>query len=215
VALAFKLRRQPRVAVCVIGDGATSKGDVYEAMNLAGVWKLPVAFVINNNQWAISLPRARQTAAATLTQKAVAAGFEGEQVDGNDVLAVRHALQAALERARGGAGPCCIEALTYRLGEHTTADDSRRYRDPEEVERWRQRDPVVRVRKLLGARFAWTGVEDEALLASCAAEVDQAARDYLATPPQPPEAMFDSLYAALPEAYAAQRAQALQEGEDG
>ncbi|MFI5309047.1 MAG: pyruvate dehydrogenase (acetyl-transferring) E1 component subunit alpha [Polyangiales bacterium] len=207
VALAFKLRHEPRVAVCVMGDGATSKGDVYEAMNLAGVWKLPVLFVISNNQWAISLPRAHQTAARTLAQKAVAAGFSGEQVDGNDVIAVRTVIEAALERAREGGGPQCIEALTYRLGEHTTADDSRRYRDPAEVDAARKEEPLVRTRALMTERFGWSSAEDEALLAECAAEVDEAARAYAALPPQAPETMFDNLHAALPAAYASQREQ--------
>src|SRR5438093_395112 len=124
VAYAFKLRKEPRVAVCLFGDGATSKGDVWEAMNFAGVWKLPVVFVANNNQWAISVPLRLQTASATLAQKAIAAGFAGEQVDGNDVLAVRAAAEEAIAAARAGGGPHLIEAVTYRLGHHTTADDA-------------------------------------------------------------------------------------------
>jgi 2-oxoisovalerate dehydrogenase E1 component alpha subunit len=207
VALAFKLRREPRVAVCVFGDGATSKGEVYEAMNLAGVWQLPVVFVINNNQWAISLPRERQTAAATLAQKAVAAGFEGEQVDGNDVLAVRHVMAAALTNARSGAGPRCIEALTYRLGDHTTADDARRYRDPKLLAEHQQNDPLRRLVALLRARFDFTDAEDEALRTACAEQVERAAREYLALPRQAPASIFDWLYAELPPAYAEQRAE--------
>src|SRR5438477_2690347 len=114
VAYAFKLRKQPRVAVCMFGDGAASKGDVWEAMNFAGVWKLPVVFVANNNQWAISVPLRLQTASATLAQKAIAAGFAGEQVDGNDVVAVRAASDRAIAMARSGHGPTLIEAVTYR-----------------------------------------------------------------------------------------------------
>ena len=113
-AYAFKLRREARVAVCIIGDGGTSKGDFYEAMNLAGVWRAPVVFVINNNQWAISAPRNIQTAAQTLAQKAIAAGIEGRQVDGNDAVAVRHVIQEAVEKARIGDGPTLIEAISYR-----------------------------------------------------------------------------------------------------
>ena len=124
VALAFRLRGESRAAVCVFGDGATSKGDVAEALNMAGTWKAPVIFVVNNNAWAISMPRSKQTAATTLAQKAVAAGIPGEQVDGNDVIAVRFASERALARAREGAGPALIEAVTYRLADHTTADDS-------------------------------------------------------------------------------------------
>ena len=128
VALALKLRREPRVAVCVFGDGATSKGDVAEALNVAGVWHLPAVFIVNNNRWAISLPLAQQTAAETLAQKAIAAGFDGEQVDGNDVIAVREAVARALAKARAGGGPHLIEALTYRLGYITTAFYASRYR---------------------------------------------------------------------------------------
>src|SRR5690606_12320144 len=119
VAYAFKLRREPRVAVCVVGDGATSKGDFYEALNGAAVWRLPLVFVIVNNGWAISMPRSAQTAAATLAQKAIAAGIEGEQVDGNDVVAVYDAMQRALAKARSGGGPHVIEAVTYRMSDHT------------------------------------------------------------------------------------------------
>ena len=138
VAYAFKLRKEPRVAVCLFGDGATSKGDVWEAMNFAGVHKLPVVFVANNNQWAISVPLKLQTASETLAQKAIAAGFSGEQVDGNDVIAVRAAAEDGIAQARAGAGPRLIEALTYRLSDHTTADDAARYRPPEEVQaRWK------------------------------------------------------------------------------
>ena len=128
VAYAFKLRKEPRVAVCMFGDGATSKGDVFEAMNFAGVHKLPVVFVVTNNQWAISVPLRLQTASETLAQKAIAAGFIGEQVDGNDVVAVRAAAEDGDRRGSDGQGPRFIEAVTYRLGDHTTADDASRYR---------------------------------------------------------------------------------------
>ena len=134
VAYAFKLRREPRVAVCMFGDGATSKGDVYEAMNFAGVHKLPVVFVATNNQWAISVPLRLQTGSETLAQKAIAAGFIGEQVDGSDVVAVRAAAEEAIAAARDGEGPRFIEAVTYRLGDHTTSDDASRYRSAEEVQ---------------------------------------------------------------------------------
>src|SRR5262245_47531409 len=133
VGYAIKYRKEKSAAVCLLGDGATSKGDFYEAVNFAGVQKLPVVFVINNNQWAISVPLKLQTASETLAQKALAAGVPGEQVDGNDVLAVREVVDEALAAARDGAGPRVIEALTYRLGDHTTADDAARYRSPDEV----------------------------------------------------------------------------------
>lgn len=217
VALAFKLRKEPRVAVCVVGDGATSKGEFYEALNLAGVWKLPLVFVVNNNQWAISLPRTRQTAAETLAQKAVAAGIPGEQVDGNDALAVHAVMGRMLERARAGKGASLIEALTYRLSDHTTADDASRYRDDATVSaRWKE-EPVARLRAFLVDRGWWSKADEEALIAECAAKADEAIEAYLETPPQPATAMLDYLYAELPADLAWQRArlEAEAEGESG
>ncbi len=205
VAYAFKLRKEPRVAVCLLGDGATSKGDVYEAMNFAGVHELPVVFVINNNQWAISVPLRLQTACATLAQKAIAAGFAAEQVDGNDVLAVRAAVDAAIAAARAGKGPRLVEAVTYRLGDHTTADDASRYRRPEEVQaRWKE-EPIARLRSYLVSRKAWGKAEEEALSAECQRQVEAAVERYLAITPRAPESMFDHLYAVLPGAYRGQR----------
>jgi pyruvate dehydrogenase E1 component alpha subunit len=207
-ALAFKLRQEPRVALAVLGDGATSKGDVYEALNVAGAWTLPVVFVIANNQWAISVPRTAQTAAATLAQKAIATGFEGLQVDGNDVVAVRHVVAQALDRARAGGGPTLIEALTYRLADHTTVDDASRYRDDEEVGHHWKEEPLVRTRAYLTAAHAWTKEEEEALIESCAAEVERAAEAYLAWQPEGPDAIFAHLYETLPPALVAQRDEA-------
>ena len=206
VALAFSLRGEDRVAVCVFGDGATSKGDVYEAMNIAGVQRLPVVFVVNNNQWAISLPRSAQTAAETLAQKAIASGFRGEQVDGNDVIAVREVTSAALAAARLGEGPRLIEAITYRLADHTTADDANRYRLASDVSAHWAEDPVARLRTLLVAERGWQRDAEEAAIRGAAAQVEEAAEQYLAMPAQPPEAIFDYLYATLPDALLAQRA---------
>jgi pyruvate dehydrogenase E1 component alpha subunit len=211
VALAFKLRGEARAAVCVFGDGATSRGDVYEAMNVAGAWTLPVVFIANNNQWAISVPRSAQTAAETLAQKAIASGFEGLQVDGNDIVAVRHAAAEALEKARSGGGPTLIEALTYRLGDHTTVDDASRYRDDEEVSRHWKEEPIARLRKYLATAHGWDKTEEEELILACAVEVEAAAESYLATVPEPPEAMFDHLYEELPVEFARQRAAMLRD----
>jgi pyruvate dehydrogenase E1 component alpha subunit len=208
-ALAFKLRDEQRAVLCVFGDGATSKGDVYEAMNLAGVWKLPLVFLVNNNQWAISLPRAAQTASRTLAHKAFACGFGGEQVDGNDVIAVRHAVAEALANARGGGGPRLIEALTYRLTDHTTADDASRYRDDETVGEFWKQEPLARLRNYLSESSGWTRENEEALIADCAAEIEKAAEEYLALAPASPETMFDYLYASLPKDLAAQRDEVL------
>lgn len=211
VALAFKLRREQRVAVAIFGDGATSKGDVAEALNIAGVWQLPVVFVVANNQWAISVPRRRQSAAETLAQKAVAAGIPGEQVDGNDVVAVREAAEAALARARSGGGPSVIEAVTYRLSDHTTADDASRYRDDAEVSRHWPEEPLLRLRAHLAAAGRWAKADEERLLAEVAAEIDAAAAAYLATPPQAAASIFEHTFATLPAELEAQRAAVLAE----
>ena len=216
VAYAFKLKREPRVAVCVLGDGATSKGDFYEAMNAAGVFDVPVVFVIVNNQWAISVPRSRQSRAETLAQKAIAAGVDGEQVDGNDLIAVYGATTRALEKARSGGGPHVIEALTYRLGDHTTADDARRYRSEEELALWRTRDPLKRVAAYLIREGAFSERDEAELRAELGAAVDKAVTDYLETPPLPPESMFEHLFERLPRALEPQReAVASRAGLDG
>ena len=205
VALAFKLRGEPRVAVCVSGDGSTSKGDFYEGINLAGVWQLPAVFVVTNNQWAISVPRSSQTAAETLAQKSIAAGFGGEQVDGNDIVAVRQAVAEALANARQGGGPRLIEAITYRLSDHTTADNASRYRDDEIVSQHWQDDPIARLRKHLSDEHGWSKEEEEAVLASCSSDVERAAEEYLATPVQPADAIFRYMYQKLPADLASQR----------
>jgi 2-oxoisovalerate dehydrogenase E1 component alpha subunit len=205
VALALRLRGESRAAVCVFGDGATSKGDVAEALNMAGVWKVPAVFVVNNNAWAISVPLAKQTAAATLAQKAIAAGIPGEQVDGNDVIAVRFAMEQALARARAGTGPSLIEAATYRLSDHTTADDASRYRDDAEVSHHWPAEPLVRLRSYLSKAGIWDKGKEEKLLQDCAQAVETAANEYLATPPQPPSAMFDHTFAQLPADLVQQR----------
>ncbi len=209
VAYAMKLRREQRVAVCVLGDGATSKGDFYEGINAAGAWRLPLVFVVTNNRWAISVPRDRQSAAQTLAQKAIAAGFEGVQVDGNDVIAVRHAVDQALAKARSGGGPTLIEALTYRLADHTTADDATRYRSPDEVAAAWKLEPILRLRAYLAASGAWDKAREDALLKECNAQVQAAAQAYIDVPHPGAEQMFDHLYAQLPAALARQRAAAL------
>lgn len=205
VALAFQLRGEPHVAVAVAGDGATSKGDFYEAINIAGVWKLPVVFVVSNNQWAISVARAAQTAAPTLAQKAVAAGIPGVRVDGNDVIAVRSVVEAACDLAREGGGPTMIEAITYRLSDHTTADDARRYRSAAEVSDHWKFEPVARLRTYLNGLGLLAREQEHAVQDECHRVINAAAEAYLATPPQPAHTMFDRLYARLPKAHANQR----------
>ena len=153
----------------------------------------------------ISVPLRLQTASETLAQKAIAAGFRGEQVDGNDVIAVRDAVEEAISGARNGNGPCLIEALTYRLGDHTTADDAARYRPPEEVQaRWKE-EPIVRLRAYLVGQKVWGKAEEEQLSAECQQRVEAAVERYLATGPRAPETMFDHLYAELPSTYTWQR----------
>lgn len=216
VALALRLRNEHRAAVCVFGDGATSKGDFYEALNVAGVWRLPVVFVAVNNQWAISVPRGTQTAAQTLAQKAIAAGIEGIQVDGNDIVAVRHVVDEALQRAREGRGPALVEALTYRLADHTTADDAGRYRDDAAVSEEWNGEPLRRLRAFMVERGAWTKQKEQQLIAECTARVEAAAEEYLAIEPEGPEAMFDHLHATLPVDLLSHRDEATGHGgEDG
>jgi pyruvate dehydrogenase E1 component alpha subunit len=198
-ALAFKLRGEPRCAVSVVGDGGTSEGHFYEAMNVAGVRKLPTVFVTVNNRWAISVPIEIQTATETLAQKAVAAGIPGIQVDGNDVVAVRHTMEEALARARAGDGPTLVEAMTYRLSDHTTADDASRYRDSGEVEEARKLEPLIRLRQYLMDVGAWDQERESALLEDCSARVEAAVEAYLGTEVQPISAMFQFMYRKLPE----------------
>ncbi len=149
LAWAIKYRQKDDIAMVFFGDGATSEGDFHEALNFAGVFQAPVIFVCQNNQWAISIPRSKQTRAKTLAQKAFAYGVPGIQVDGNDILAVYTAAKEAVDRARQGGGPTMIECITYRMMMHTTADDPRRYRTEEEVEKWAKRDPLSRFQKYL------------------------------------------------------------------
>jgi pyruvate dehydrogenase E1 component alpha subunit len=212
VAAALKYRGEDAAAVCVFGDGATSKGDVYAAINIAGAWTLPVVFVVTNNQWAISTPRARQSAADTLAQKGVAGGIAVLQTDGNDVLAVHDAVSEALARARAGDGATFIECVTYRLQDHNTADDSTRYRDPGEVEQHRARCPLRRLRAFMQRNGMWSDEEEQALAQQIAQEIDGAVERHLGATGEGPQAMFDYLYAELPATYAGQRAEAVRPG---
>ena len=174
-------------------------------MNFAGVRRLPIVFVVTDNQWAISLPRSSQSAAATLAQKAIGCGFPGEQVDGNDVIAVTDRVGSAIERARSGDGPTLIEALTYRLSDHTTADDASRYRDDAEVTAHWKQEPVLRLRTYMVDQGYWSTSDEELLLHECSEQIEQAVADYLAVTPQPATSMFDYLYANLPAAVTDQR----------
>jgi pyruvate dehydrogenase E1 component alpha subunit len=211
-AMAFKIRKESRCALTFIGDGGTSEGAFYEALNLAGARKLPVVIVVVNNQWAISLPIAEQTATATLAQKSIAAGIPGVQVDGNDVLAVRDIVSQALVRARKGEGPTLIEAITYRLSDHTTADDASRYREASEVKDAWKTEPLLRLRKYLSDSAGWTEAKELALKEDCARQVDAAVETYLNTPKPSIESMFDFVFARMPASLREQREQALRYG---
>ena len=204
-AMAFRVRGESRCALSFIGDGGTSEGAFYEALNLAGARSLPVVFVIVNNQWAISVPISSQTATATLAQKSIAAGIPGVQVDGNDVIAVRHSVSQALAIARNGGGPTLIEAITYRLSDHTTADDASRYRPADEVKNAWRNEPLIRLRKYLIDTKAWSNAEEEKLKAECASQVEAAVEAYLHTPKQSSDAMFDYLFANMPKQLQEQR----------
>jgi pyruvate dehydrogenase E1 component alpha subunit len=214
-ALAFKIRKEKRVAVCTIGDGGSSKADFYGAINMAGTRDLPLVTAIVNNQWAISVPRRLQSGARTLAHKGIAAGLHCIQVDGNDIIAVKKAMTDAVERARAGNGGSVVECVTYRLGDHTTADDARRYRDEGEVEQAWARDPVKRLRLWLEAKHAWDEEREQDLLAKCGERMDEETNAHLANVQQPITAMFDYTYAELPADLAVQRSTAQAWDEEG
>ncbi len=208
---AMRMKGEDAAVVAFVGDGGTSEGDFYEAINLAGVWQVPVVFVIQNNHWAISTPLDKQTRAQTLAQKAVAAGIPGVRVDGNDALAMVRATREALERARSGGGPTLVEAVTYRMRMHTTADDPRRYRDEAEVEAWRARDPIPRLRVYLESRGWWDAAQEAALWQEVREEVGQAVQEFEALAErllrERPDAPFEHVYAAPPGALLRERAE--------
>src|SRR5499425_3023733 len=201
LAYAAQYRGDDVVVMVYFGDGATSEGDFHEAMNFAGVWHVPVVFVCQNNQWAISVPLKKQTHSRTIAQKALAYGIPGIQVDGNDVLAVYAAAREAVDRARTGDGPTLIECVTYRLGVHTTADDPSKYRSEEEVTMWEKKDPLTRFKAYLEKR----NLLEEGLEQRVDEEIAEAIRRFEATPPADPLVMFDHVYAELPPDLAAQR----------
>ncbi len=198
VASALKIEGNHRVALVTCGDGATSKGDFLESINCAGAWNLPLVFVVNNNQWAISVPRQLQCAADFLAEKAKGAGIEGITVDGNDIVAMHDAVLSALDRARKGKGPTLIEAISYRLSDHTTADDATRYRSDDELKQAWQYEPISRLKQHLSQTGAWDESQDESWLKACKETVEQAVANYLSIVPEAPETAFDYLYETAP-----------------
>jgi pyruvate dehydrogenase E1 component alpha subunit len=201
LAYAAQYRGDDTVVMVYFGDGATSEGDFHEAANFAGVWHVPMVFVCQNNQWAISVPLKKQTHSRSIAQKALAYGFPGLQVDGNDALAVYAASRDAVARARAGDGPTLIECVTYRLAMHTTADDPTKYRAEAEVKEWERKDPLTRFAAYLQKR----NLLEEGLDAAIDAEIAGGVQRFEATPPPDPLTMFDHVYAELPRHLAEQR----------
>jgi pyruvate dehydrogenase E1 component alpha subunit len=197
LAWAGKLKGEKIVAIVYFGDGATSKGDFHEAMNFAGVFKTPTIFFCQNNQYAISVPRSLQTASKTIAQKAIAYGFDGIQVDGNDLFAVFAATKEAVEKARSGGGPTLIEGVTFRFGPHTTADDPTKYRTEEEIGPWRPLDPLVRLRLYLKGKGIWNEEVEQRLTEEAQKDIDQAVKDAEAVPVPELEDIFKYVFAEM------------------
>jgi pyruvate dehydrogenase E1 component alpha subunit len=211
VGLAYAARyrgEQETAVVAFFGDGASSQGDVHEAMNFAGVWQVPVVFICQNNGWAISVPRSTQSRAETIAQRAFGYGFSGVQVDGNDALAVYRATSEALARARAGEGPTLIEAITYRLMMHTTADDPKKYRSEEEERTWWKRDPIPRLRSYMERRGIWDEDREQGLAGQVKNEVGEAVQRLEAADPGAfkPDAPFDHVLGTRHEELERQRA---------
>lgn len=215
VGLAWGLQRRGRDAVvsAFCGDGASSEGDFHEACNLAGTLRVPVVFVLQNNGWAISTPRSQQSAASTFAARAPGYGIHGALVDGNDLLAVHQVASDAVERARRGEGPTLIEALTYRLGDHNTADDASRYQRQEDLSAWAQRDPITRLLAYLRSRQLWDDEHDSTVRARITARIDEAVRALEETAPPGIEHLFEHVAEQLPPRTHRQRTELLAQAE--
>ncbi len=194
-----KMQKKDVVTLVFFGDGATSKGDFHEALNFAGVFKTPLVAVIQNNQWAISVPVSRQTSSQTLAQKAISYGFKGVKVDGNDIFAVYKATREAVENARKGLGPTLIECFTFRMSHHTTADDWTRYRSKEEVEAWKKKDPIVRLERFMERKGILTEQEKDRIMGNAKTKIDDAIKAAEAQPPPDPKDIFKYIYAEMTE----------------
>ena len=205
LAWAAKLRKGPEAALVLFGDGATSSDGFHAGMNIAGVHRLPVVFICRNNQYAISLPLAMQTASKTLAAKAEAYGFPGIQVDGSDPIAVYEATAQALARARSGEGPTLIETAAYRLGGHTTSDDAKRYRTDEPGNAWRKRDGLENLRLHLESLGLWDTEQDNTLRDEIGKEIDRCVTRALEEPSPPVPSLFDDVYAEMPRHLQEQR----------
>lgn len=212
-AWAAKIRGDPVVTLVYFGDGATSQGDFHAGMNFAGVFKTPTVFFCKNNQYAISVPVSLQTAAKTLAQKALAYGFEGVRVDGNDLLAVYSATKAAVDKARAGGGPTMIEAVTYRMGPHSSSDDPTRYRSKEEVEEAQQQDPIERLRRYMEVKGLWTKSADDALRKELDDLITDTIKEVERAPPPPLESLFEDVFEELTPELREQMEEYLKSGE--
>lgn len=207
VAMAFKLRNEKRVAITYTGDGGTSQGDFYEGMNFAGAFHVPAVFIVQNNQFAISVPVSYQTAAKTLAQKAIAAGIEGIQVDGMDVLAVYSAAKQAIERARSGNGPTMIETITFRYGPHTmSGDDPTRYRTKATETEWEKRDPLTRFRAYLEAKNLWSKEDEERVIEEAKTAVSAALKKADEAPKMTIPGLIDTMFETTTHQLEAQKA---------
>jgi pyruvate dehydrogenase E1 component alpha subunit len=198
IAFGAKIKGDKIAVMSSSGDGSTSQGDFHESLNFAGVYKLPVVFVIQNNHWAISVPLHQQTSSETIAQKAIAYGINGERVDGNDVFAVYLTIKRLLDQARSEDKPSLVELVTYRMDDHTTSDDASRYRTEEMIGPWRARDPIDRLRKFLTANHGWDDNKEGELQAELTAQVEKAVQDYEAMPLPHPAEMFDHMYSEMP-----------------
>ena len=197
LAFAMKYKGADSAVVSYVGDGGTSEGDFYEAMNFAGVYKLRLVIIIENNQWAISVPRKKQTAAETLAQKAIAAGIKGIQVDGNDVIAVYKATKDALANAKDG--PTLIECVTYRMSMHTTSDDPTKYRSEEEVNAWKAKDPIKRVKLYLMGKNLWNDELESKMNAEHESAIDAAVEKVEKEFRPDPKSMYKNIYSFMPD----------------
>ncbi|MEH0021663.1 MAG: pyruvate dehydrogenase (acetyl-transferring) E1 component subunit alpha [Desulfobacter sp.] len=197
------------VALTIFGDGSTSEGDFHEGLNFAGVLNAPVVFLCQNNQFAISTPRSIQTRSETIAQKALSYGIHGIQVDGNDALAVYKATKEAVDRARAGGGATLIEAVTFRMGMHTTADDPTRYRTDDTVETWEKKDPLIRFRKYMTEKGIWDDGKDADLEKRIKADIDTAVKEFEKGVEAKPDAPFDYVFGTREAIIEEQRARFL------
>jgi pyruvate dehydrogenase E1 component alpha subunit/2-oxoisovalerate dehydrogenase E1 component alpha subunit len=208
-----KIRRTDDVMLGYLGDGASSSADFHAAANFAGVMRLPVVFFCQNNQWAISVPLSRQTASSSIAIKATAYGFPGVRVDGNDILAVVQATREAIERARRGEGPTLVEAVTFRMGGHSSSDDPTRYRDPQLVAEWERRDPLARLRRYLQNERLLAEGDEERMVAEMNDEISAAVTAAEALPPPAIETLFTDVYRDMPKHIEEQMRYAIAMGE--